>query len=456
MAGIGFELRKILKRDSLLSLMQAYSYAALISSGPWIMSIVGILAIGVLSHTVVKPDTVIVQFQVSITYVISLSLILTGVFQLALTRFAADRVFEKDNEAVLPNFHGVSLAVTAAGGVLGLATVLWLFPEQSGLYRFLLLAAFVIMCNIWIATIFLSGMKQYRAIFWIYGIGYAVTVLAALALRSRGLEGLMGGFVIGQAALLMAMMTLILRNFGSNRFISFEFYDKKRLYPSLMAIGLLYNTAIWVDKAMFWYTPETSQAIIGPLRGSVIYDLPVFLAYLSIIPGMAIFLLRMETDFVEDYDAYYNAVRGGASLETIEKHRNGMVETVRLGLFEIIKIQAIATLLLFVAGETILRWLGISTLYLPLLYIDVIAASLQVVLLGILNVFFYLDKRRIVLGLCAAFVVLNVVFTWISLRLGPTFYGFGFALAVFLVVLAGCFLLSRKLELLEYETFMLQ
>ncbi|MGC8001539.1 exopolysaccharide Pel transporter PelG, partial [Salmonella enterica] len=72
---------------------------------------------------------------------------------------------------------------------------------------------------------------------------------------------------------------------------------------SLMAIGLLYNTAIWIDKAMFWYTPETSQAIIGPLRASVIYDLPVFLAYLSIIPGMAIFLLRMETDFVEDYDA---------------------------------------------------------------------------------------------------------------------------------------------------------
>lgn len=171
---------------------------------------------------------------------------------------------------------------------------------------------------------------------------------------------------------------------------------------------------------------------------------------------MAIFLLRMETDFVEDYDAFYEAVRSGASLETIEKHRNGMVETVRLGLFEIIKIQAIATLVVMVAGESLLKWLGISTLYLPLLYIDVIAASLQVVLLGVLNVFFYLDKRRIVLGLCTAFVVLNVAFTAISLQLGPTFYGFGFALAVFVVVLAGCVLLSRKLELLEYETFMLQ
>jgi uncharacterized membrane protein len=64
----------------------------------------------------------------------------------------------------------------------------------------------------------------------------------------------------------MAMMAPILRNFPSDRFISFEFYERKKLYPSLMAIGLFYNTAIWIDKAMFWYTPETSQAIIGPLR----------------------------------------------------------------------------------------------------------------------------------------------------------------------------------------------
>ena len=456
MAGIGFELRKILKRDNLLSLLQAYSYAALISSGSWILSIVGILIIGVMSYAIVVPSTIIVQFQVSITYVISSSLVFTGVFQLALTRFTADRLFQKHADVILPNFHGVSLTVTLLGGAVGLCCVVFLFPEQSVLYRLLLLAAFVVMCNIWIATIFLSGMKQYQAIFWLYLIGYTVTVAVALLLRRAGLEGLMGGFVIGQAALLMGMMALILRNFASDRFISFEFYQKKLLYPSLMVIGFLYNAAIWVDKAMFWYTEETSQAIIGPLRASVIYDLPVFLAYLSIIPGMAIFLLRMETDFVEYYDAFYEAVRTGASLETIEKHRNGMVETVRLGIFEIIKIQAIATLLLIVTGEGILKWLGISTLYLPLLYIDIIAAGLQVVLLGILNVFFYLDKRSIVMWLCSAFVVLNIALTWLSLALGPAFYGYGFAVSVLIVVLAGCALLSRKLASLEYETFMLQ
>ena len=285
---------------------------------------------------------------------------------------------------------------------------------------------------------------------------YAITVAAALALRRAGLEGLMGGFVIGQAAMMMGMMALILRNFSSDRFISFEFFRKELMYPSLMAVGFLYNAAIWVDKYMFWLNADTSQRIIGPLRASVIYDLPVFLAYLSIIPGMAIFLLRMETDFVEYYDAFYEAMRTGASLETIEKHRNGMVETVRLGIFEIIKIQAIATLLLIVTGEAILKWLGISTLYLPLLFVDIIAAGLQVVLLGILNVFFYLDKRKIVLWLCIAFVTLNIGLTWLSLQFSPAYYGYGFAVSVLLVVLAGCVLLSRKLAVLEYETFMLQ
>jgi uncharacterized membrane protein len=456
MAGIGFELRKILKRDNLLSLMQAYTYAAVISSGPWVLSIVGILIIGVMSYTIVVPNILIVQYQVSITYVIALSLIFTGPFQLAFTRFTADRLFEKNSDVILTNFHAVTLSLTVVGGVFGLLGVMFLFPEQSVMYRLLLLAAFVIMCNIWIATIFLSGMKQYMEIVWLYLVGYSFTVAAALTLRGFGLEGLMGGFVIGQALLLMGMTILILRNFPAKKFISFEFFQRKFLYPSLLLIGLLYNLGVWVDKFIFWYNTDTSQVIIGPLRASVIYDLPVFLAYLSIIPGMAIFLLRMETDFVEYYDQFYEAVRSGGSLETIEECRNGMVETIRLGIFEIIKIQTIAALLLIVVGDAILKWLGISTLYLPLLYIDVIAAGLQVVLLGILNVFFYLDKRKIVLALCGGFVGLNLVFTLISIRLGPAFYGYGFALALLLVVLAGFVMLTRKLDVLEYETFMLQ
>ena len=110
----------------------------------------------------------------------------------------------------------------------------------------------------------------------------------------------------------------------------------------------------------------------------------------------------------------------------------------------------------FALGGMLLDWLGISTLYLPLLYVDVVGAALQVVLLGILNVLFYLDQRRSVLLLTATLPLTNMIFTAISLQLGATWFGYGFALAMLVTVLLGIWILNRKLEALEYQTFMLQ
>jgi uncharacterized membrane protein len=456
MAGIGFELRKMLRRNTLLGLMQAYTYAGLIGAGPWVLSIVGILLIGVLSLPFVLPTGLITQFQVSVTYLISLSLVLTGPLQLAYTRFTSDRLFERRDDLVLPNFHAVSFVVTVASTLLGGLAVIFLFPQQTAAYRLLMLAGFVVMSNIWIATIFLSGMKRYVSIIVVFFIGYTITTGAALTLNIFGLTGLLSGFVTGQTVLLAGLLSLIYRDYRSDHFISFEVFWKRYRYPSLMLTGLLYNLGIWVDKFMFWYSSGTGQQVIGPLHASIIYDIPVFLAYLAIIPGMAVFLMRIETDFVEYYDAFYDAVREGASLQHIERMRNAMVEALRNGIWEIIKVQAIAAMILFAAGTVLLAWLRISTLYLPLLYIDVIAASMQVVFMGTINVFFYLDKRRIVLSLVAGFVVLNVAFTALTLSLNPAYYGYGFAGSLLVVVLASLYLLDRKLESLEYETFMLQ
>ncbi|WP_197330806.1 exopolysaccharide Pel transporter PelG [Ralstonia syzygii] len=456
MAGIGFELRKMLRRDSLLGLLRAYTYAGIISSGPCILSIVGILLIGILSLPFVIPGVLITQVQVSVTYLIALSLIVTGPLQLALTRFTSDRLFEKHADLVLPNYHAVSFVITLGAALLGSVIVLFVFPQQSAIYRVLMLAGCAVMCNIWIAVIFLSGMKQYKAIVWTFLIGYTITVLLSLLFNRLGLEGLLLGFVLGQLCLLIGTVALIYRNFTGRRFVSFEVFQPRHAYPSLMLIGLFYNLGIWLDKFMFWYAPGTGQHVIGPLNASVIYDIPVFLAYLGIIPGMAVFLVRIETDFVEYYDAFYNAVRGGASLEHIEDMRNTMVLTIRAGLYEIVKVQAMAALLLFALGTPLLRALHISELYLPLLYVDTLAASLQVVFLGVLNIFFYLDRRRVVLALTAAFVVLNGVLTWVTLQLGPAWYGYGFAVSLLLVVMASLTILDRKLDRLEYETFMLQ
>ncbi|RYF02198.1 MAG: histidine kinase [Comamonadaceae bacterium] len=457
MAGIGFELRRMLRKDTLASLVQAYTYAGVIGSGPWVFSIVGILLIGIFSASVVVPAFLVTQFQTSVTYMVAGSLILTGLVQLAFTRFVSDRLFEKRKDMILPNLHGLLLIVTLAAGVLGTLALFLLLPNLGLLYRMLMLAGFTLMCDVWVLTILLSGMKRYKAIVALFGLAYALIVISALLLRPWGLEGLLGGFVLGNYVLLAGMWILVVREFNpKGRLIAFDFGQRKLLYPTLIAIGFLYNFGVWIDKFMFWYFPPTSQAIIGGLRASLIYDLPVFLAYLSIIPGMAVFLVRIETDFVEFYDKFYDAVRSGGSLEYIEAMRDEMVYSIKQGLGEIGKIQTLAVLITFVAGPALLSALGISRLYLPLLHVQVIGAGLQVGLMAILNVFFYLDQRRIVLFLCLEFVVLNIVLTGLTLYAGAALYGYGFAVATLITLCTGLLLLSKQLNRLEYETFMLQ
>ena len=136
--------------------------------------------------------------------------------------------------------------------------------------------------------------------------------------------------------------------------------------------------------------------------------------------------------------------------------RDEMVYSIQQGLSEIAKIQTLAVLVTFVAGPTVLHILDISELYLPLLHVQVIGAGLQVGLMAILNVFFYLDQRRIVLGLCIEFVVLNVLLTAFTMWFGAALYGYGFTVSVLITLCTGLVLLSRQLNRLEYETFMLQ
>jgi uncharacterized membrane protein len=457
MAGIGFELRHMLRKNTLLSVVQAYAYAGVIGSGPWVFSIVGILLIGIFSASVVVPGFLVTQFQTSVTYLVASSLILTGLVQLAFTRFISDRLFEKQQDLVLANLHGLLLIVLLVAGVLGSVALFVVLPGQGLLYRLLMLAGFTLMCGVWVLTILLSGMKRYKDIVALFGLSYLLIVAGALLLRRWGLEGLLGGFVLGNYVLLAGMWLLVVREFNpTGRFVAFDFVRRSMLYPSLMAIGLLYNLGIWADKFRFWYFPPTSQAIIGGLRASLIYDLPVFLSYLSIIPGMAVFLVRIETDFVEFYDKFYDAVRSGGSLEYIETMRDEMVYSIQQGLGEIAKIQTLAVLVTFVAGPAVLDGLGISRLYLPLLHVQVIGAGLQVGLMAILNVFFYLDQRRTVLLLCIEFVLLNVVLTGLTMYFGAAFYGYGFALATLITLSTGLALLTQSLNQLEYRTFMLQ
>lgn len=453
MAGIGFELRKILSRDSYTATLHAYVYAGLISSGPWVLSIISVMLVGIISLGLMLPDLLVGQFLVTVTYLMASSLILTGGLQLFFTRFVSDQLFEHNYEHVLPNLLGVLLLVTVGAGVLGIIVLALLF-DQPLIYRVLVLSNFVVLCNLWLVIIFLSGMKKYNRIIMVMLVGYSLMVLSAYLLSFLQMPGLLVALLIGHSTLLFLYLYDILREYRAEKLIAFDFLDRRKVFLSLLVTGFFYNVGIWVDKIMFWFNPATSNPVIGLLRASILYDMPIFIAYLAIIPGMAVFLVRIETDFAEWYDRLFRSIRDGETLQHIGALKAEMTLSIRQGLLEICKVQGLTVVLLFLFAPRLLEWLGISSYYLPLFYIDLIGVSIQVVFMALLNVFFYLDKRRVVLELCVLFAVLNAGLTLLSMHLGPSFFGYGFTLSLLVCVLLGLARLSAALEDLEYETFM--
>lgn len=92
MAGIGFELRRLTQRDDLMGAVQGYVHSALVSSGPWLFTVIAIAAINIFSQSWASPSE-LADFRIAIIYSFSFSLVLTGPVMLVATRYLADKIY---------------------------------------------------------------------------------------------------------------------------------------------------------------------------------------------------------------------------------------------------------------------------------------------------------------------------------------------------------------------------
>lgn len=98
-----------------------------------------------------------------------------------------------------------------------------------------------------------------------------------------------------------------------------------------------------------------------------------------------------------------------ATLQHISQLKNEMTLSIRQGLQEICKVQGLTVLLLFLSAPNLLDLPGMPRYFLLLFCVDLAGGSIQVVLMALLNVFSYQDKRIVMLELCVFFVVLNAL-----------------------------------------------
>lgn len=457
MAGISFELRKVLREQTLSSIFKAFGYSLTLSSGPYIITIISLIVSYFLSYDVVKDKNILTKFQVSVTYLIAFSLIYTGFTQLVFTRYIADRIFERKYYKLLPNFMGVMILNMVPAFIVSIVLSLVFFLKETGvLFPFLYSLTFTVLTGLWIVNIILTSLKSYKFILFSFFSGYSIFVVLSIILSVYGLDGLMFSFFIGQSVLFVMLLSYFTLLHYSDRLLEFDFLNHEKIYISLIFTGFFYNLAIWVDKFVFWFMQQTSTPILGPLRYSIVYDIPIFLAYLSIAPGMAIFFLKLEGEFALYYDRYYDAVRNGLTLEKIYGYGDELITSARTVILDTIRIQGIFNIIIVMFDRFLFETFKIPLIYLPLFHILLFGTYLQLILLSVFALFFYFDRRKEALITVILFFLLNLSLSIITVYLGPYYYGYGFTVSVFITVIVSLIMLRRFLNDIHYYTFMLR
>ncbi|WP_432736730.1 exopolysaccharide Pel transporter PelG [Maridesulfovibrio sp. FT414] len=450
MAGIGFELRRMLRKDSYLAEMSAYLYAAMVSSGPWLMSVLCLAVLGLYSYSgFSRHDQDI--FRTTIVYVYAFTLIYVGYIQLVVTRYLADRFYLNDSKVTLTAFWTSAFLVLLAGGVIG-GGAIWFF-ELALTYKIIAVELFLIVAMIWLAMIFLSAVKDFHSIVQAFAIGTAVSVGGAFFFYPfMGLDGYLLGYTVGQALIFFWLLARLLAEFPPAKV-----WDPKMLtyfikYWELALIGFFFNLAIWVDKILFWFAPD-SRMVVPYLRTHDMYEGPIFFAYLTIVPSLAIFLVKIETRFYEHYHDYFAKIIAKKELASIIEEKKGMITMLKESLREILIVQGSLTLVCLLLAPDFIAVAGLSPLQKPLFQIALVGALMQVMLSVAVIILFYFDLRKEVLAVTLVFFLSNSGLTWLSIQLGFTFYGFGYCYSCLISLMFAYYLVSKSVENLEYITF---
>ncbi|NOZ01765.1 MAG: exopolysaccharide Pel transporter PelG [Deltaproteobacteria bacterium] len=453
MAGIGFRLREMATRKTFSEWLKLYTYSAVIFSGPWLISIMALAALAVFVLPSMMEFEVRI-FTVIIVYIYCFSLITTGTIQLVVTRYVSDQFYMKNPEAVVPTFVGsifVTVLVQTATGAIALY-----FADLDLLYKIAALGLYVTVSVVWIEMLFLSAAKDYTNIVLSFAIGYLSSFLCARALGIWfGLDGLAIGFLIGQVALVVLLMYRIFSEYRFGRGFNFAFLGHIKKYPSLVVAGVAYNAAIWVDKIIFWYSPSGLH-VHSIFYTHFPYDSAMFLAYVTIIPTIAIFMLRIETDFYMKYKSYYGCILQKAPLGRILKRKEEMIDVLRDAWKTATIYQGVISLGSFILMPWIVALLGIDPAMTPVFRVAIVGAFFHAGLVILLILLLYFDFRGSAMFMSLVFLLSNTAFTLVTTMMPMWTMGFGYMASCLLTLVVGYVVLAQRIKNLEYLTFMRQ
>lgn len=461
MAGIGFTLKKLFNDETLTNRGRAYIYSTFVVAGPWIAAVITvnllIIIMGYLNISETEKDL----FMGTIVYSFVFSQIITAPWQFLITRYISDKLFVKKYDFIRPSFIGVTKIVFFIGLILSI--LFYYSKDLPFLYKLMSIYLFLLITMIWILMVYMSAVKNYELISkaFIYG-GILSAGLIVLFINNPlpfesfvNASNLLLSYLLGMSLTFIMLLYNFLSSFYFGNNLEFDFLRYLSKYSSLFFVGLFYTIGLWVDDILMWFSIVGIE-IYDTYLYAPIYDNAVFLAYLTIIPSMVLFLVSVETEFYDHYKEYYGLANVGGNFNEINIAKDKMKKSIYRQLVHTFEIQAIISVTIVLLSPIIFDYLNISILVRNIFRLATFGALFNIFVLLIILVLLYFEIRKRAVLISILFFIANLFFTYIFSNKGLEYYGWGFLIGSFVSFLLAIFILTTFLKKINYATFALQ
>jgi uncharacterized membrane protein len=201
-----------------------------------------------------------------------------------------------------------------------------------------------------------------------------------------------------------------------------------------------------------WFAPEAVK-LPSNMRFYPDYDSAMFMAAMTILPSLALFVFSVETNFFNYYRRFYGNILAHASLRRIRALQKNIFDSILEGGRNTVLMQGAIALLVILLAPQIFERVGMFFMQLGMFRLAVLGSFFQVLLLFATIILAYFDCRRLNVGIFFFYLVANILLTLLFLNLGFEYYGYGFFLSSALAFLLAAGLLFSHVRKLPYHAF---
>ena len=456
MAGVGFELKKLFTARTAAGHIKAYTYSAIITTGPFALLTGMVLALQFLfgCYEVAAEDSRI--FVAAVVYAFVFSQILSSGFTLVMTRYLADSLSIGRYQDITASLFGLGAILTTIGGVAA-GVFFWDKPLPL-MTKWLAYLFFAQLLLVWTESVYLTAVKKYKRLLLSYLAGVVVSILLAWwFLDASWLPAEQAGLLamdIGMGLIALLFLLHITAYFGlPSAGMNFAFLSYFERHWRLFLIALSYTLGLFLPNILIWQGPHGVE-VAGTFRYDPVYDIVTFYAFLSILPLMMMFVVSVETNFYERYAMYFSHITRKGNFREIDDARKDLLHTLWFELYHIIEFQLVFTLIFLALGSYVLAGAGITYSQVNMYDVILFGAFFTGLLQLIYILLIYFDYQRDVLLVAGVFFISNLVLGLAGLLvLGEKSYGFTFFLSAVISFLTGFARLNHFSKRINYLVF---